>query len=139
MTKQRQRERKRRRQAEARKAISGGPWRAEAEAVRLQIMFGHKKHYSNREIEEVRKQLAKDQAKDQRLDEVTNARLAVKFGHKEDYSDWEYDALNEELAQAGLDHEAMEDPDAVEAVYKKLAEAEEKRRAIPAAEPSTVS
>ena len=47
-------------------------------------------------------------------------RLVVKFGDKKRYSDSEYDAIYEELVVAGLDDEARRDPDAIEAVYKKL-------------------
>jgi hypothetical protein len=57
---------------------------------------------------------------EQRLLEIEDMRLVVKFGDKKRYSDSEYEAIYEELVAAGLDDEAKRDPDAIEAVYKKL-------------------
>jgi hypothetical protein len=57
---------------------------------------------------------------EQRLLEIEDIRLVVKFGDKKRYSDSEYEAIYEELVAAGLDDEAKRDPDAIEAVYKKL-------------------
>jgi hypothetical protein len=52
-------------------------------------------------------------------------RLVVKFGEKKRYSDQECQAIYQELVEAGLDDEAMRDPDAIEAVYKNLNAADE--------------
>ena len=56
----------------------------------------------------------------QRLLEIEDARLVVKFGDKRRYSDREREAIRQELVAAGLDDVARRDPDAVEAVFKKL-------------------
>ena len=56
----------------------------------------------------------------QRLIEIEDMRLAVKFGDKRRYSDREREAIRQELVAAGLDDVARRDPDAVEAVFKKL-------------------
>jgi hypothetical protein len=56
----------------------------------------------------------------QQLLEIEDMRLVVKFGEKKRYSDREYEAINEELVEARLDDEAKRDPDAIEAVFKKL-------------------
>jgi hypothetical protein len=72
---------------------------------------------------------------EQRLLEIEDMRLVVKFGEKRRYSDREREAIYE----AGLDDEAIRDPDAIEAVYRKLNaadEAEAARRALGG--PSTV-
>jgi hypothetical protein len=58
--------------------------------------------------------------KQQRLLEIEEMRLVVKFGEKKRYSEEEYEAIYEELVEAGLDDEARRDPDAIEAVFKKL-------------------
>jgi hypothetical protein len=42
-----------------------------------------------------------------------------KFGDKKRY-DGEYDIIYDELVEAGLDDEARRDPDAIEAVFRKL-------------------
>jgi hypothetical protein len=55
-----------------------------------------------------------------RLLEIEDARLVVKFGDKRRYSDREREAIRQELVVAGLDDAARRDPDAVEAVFKKL-------------------
>jgi hypothetical protein len=52
-------------------------------------------------------------------------RLVVKFGEKKRYSDREYEAIYQELVEVGLDNKAMRDPDAIEAVFKKLNAADE--------------
>ena len=60
-------------------------------------------------------------------------RLVVKFGDKKRYSDQECQAIYQELVDAGLDDEARRDPDAIEAVFKKLNaddEAEAARREL---------
>jgi hypothetical protein len=57
---------------------------------------------------------------EQRLFEVEDARLVVKFGDKKRYSDEEREAIYQELVAAGLDDEARRDPDAIEAVFKRL-------------------
>jgi hypothetical protein len=57
---------------------------------------------------------------EQRLLEIEDARLVVRFGEKKRYSDREYEAIYQELVEAGLDDEAWDDPDAIEAVFKKL-------------------
>ena len=61
----------------------------------------------------------------QRLLEIEEMRLVVKFGDKKRYSDQEYEAIYQELVEAGLDDEARRDPDAIEAVFKKLNAADE--------------
>jgi hypothetical protein len=69
----------------------------------------------------------------QRLLEIEEMRLVVKFGDKKRYSDREYEAIYRELVEAGLDDEAWDDLDALEAVFRKLNavdEAEAARRAI---------
>jgi hypothetical protein len=76
---------------------------------------------------------------EQRLLEIEDMRLVVKFGEKRRYSDRECEAIYEELVAAGLDDEAIRDPDTIEAVYRKLNaadEAEAARRALGG--PSTV-
>jgi hypothetical protein len=52
-------------------------------------------------------------------------RLVVKFGDKKRYSDQEREAIYQELVEAGLDAAARRDPDAIEADFKKLNEADE--------------
>ena len=67
----------------------------------------------------------------QRLLEIEDMRLVVKFGEKKRYSDQECQAIYQELLEAGLDEEARRDPDAIEAVFRKLnadEEAETARR-----------
>ena len=69
----------------------------------------------------------------QRLVEIEDMRLVVKFGEKKRYSDQECQAIYQELVDAGLDDEARRDPDAIEAVFKKLNaddEAEAARREL---------
>jgi len=61
----------------------------------------------------------------QRLLEIEDMRLVVKFGEKKRYSDQECQAIYQELVDAGLDDEARRDPDAIEAVFKKLNAADE--------------
>jgi hypothetical protein len=61
----------------------------------------------------------------QRLLEIEEMRLVVKFGDKKRYSDLEYEAIYQELIEARLDDEARRDPDAIEAVFKKLNAADE--------------
>jgi hypothetical protein len=61
----------------------------------------------------------------QRLLEIEDTRLVVKFGDKKRYSDREHEAIYQELVEAGLDDEAWDDPDAIEAVFKRLNEADE--------------
>jgi hypothetical protein len=61
----------------------------------------------------------------QRLLEIEDMRLVVKFGEKKRYSDQECQAIYQELVEAGLDDEARRDPDAIEAVFKKLNAADE--------------
>jgi hypothetical protein len=61
----------------------------------------------------------------QRLLEIEDMRLVTKFGDKKRYSDQEYEAIYQELVEAGLDDEARRDPDAIEAVFKKLNIADE--------------
>ena len=62
---------------------------------------------------------------EQRLLEIDDMRLVVKFGEKRRYSDSEHEAIYQELVEAGLNHEAMRDHDAIEAVYKNLNAADE--------------
>ena len=57
---------------------------------------------------------------EQRLLEIEDMRLVVKFGDKKRYSDRECEAICQELIEAGLNNEAMRDPDAIEAVFRKL-------------------
>jgi hypothetical protein len=67
----------------------------------------------------------------QRLLEIEDMRLVIKFGEKKRYSDQECQAIYQELLEAGLDEEARRDPDAIEAVFRKLnadEEAETARR-----------
>jgi len=64
----------------------------------------------------------------QRLVEIEDMRLVVKFGEKKRYSDQECQAIYQELVEAGLD-EARRDPDAIEALFKKLNAADEAERA----------
>jgi hypothetical protein len=61
----------------------------------------------------------------QRLLEIEEMRLVVKFGEKKRYSDQECQAIYQELVDAGLDDEARRDPDAIEAVFRKLNAADE--------------
>ena len=56
----------------------------------------------------------------QRLLEIEDMRLVVKFGEKKRYSDQECQAIYQELVEAGLDEEARRNPDAIEAVFRKL-------------------
>ena len=56
----------------------------------------------------------------QRLLEIEDMRLVVKFGEKKRYSDQECQAIYQELIEAGLDDEARRNPDAIEAVFRKL-------------------
>ena len=56
----------------------------------------------------------------QRLLEIEDMRLVIKFGEKKRYSDQECQAIYQELVEAGLDDEARCNPDAIEAVFKKL-------------------
>jgi hypothetical protein len=56
----------------------------------------------------------------QRLIEIEEMRLVVKFGDKKRYSDRECEAIYQELVEAGLDDEAWDDLDAIEAVFRKL-------------------
>ena len=56
----------------------------------------------------------------QRLLEIEDMRLVVKFGEKKRSSDQECPAIYQELVEAGLDDEARRNPDAIEAVFKKL-------------------
>jgi len=65
----------------------------------------------------------------QRLLEIEDLRLVVKFGDKKGYSDQECQAIYQELVEAGLDDEARRDPDAIEALFKKLNAADEAERA----------
>jgi hypothetical protein len=65
----------------------------------------------------------------QRLVEIEDMRLVVKFGEKKRYSDQECQAIYQELVEAGLDDEARRDPDAIEALFKKLNAADEAERA----------
>jgi hypothetical protein len=70
---------------------------------------------------------------EQRLLEIEDMRLAVKFGNKRRFSAREREAIYQELVDAGLDDEARRDPDAIEAVFKKLNandEAEAVKRAL---------
>jgi hypothetical protein len=62
---------------------------------------------------------------EQRLLEIEEMRPVVKFGDKKRYSDREYEAIYQELVEAGLDDEAWDDPNAIEAVFKKLNAADE--------------
>jgi hypothetical protein len=57
---------------------------------------------------------------EQRMLKIEDARLVVKFGDKRRYSDQEREAIYAELVEAGLDDEARRDPDAIEAVFRKL-------------------
>ena len=57
---------------------------------------------------------------EQRLLEIEDMRLVVKFGEKKRYSDQECQAIYQELVEAGLDEEARRNPDAIEAVFRKL-------------------
>jgi hypothetical protein len=61
----------------------------------------------------------------QRLLEIEDMRLVVKFGEKKRYSDHECQAIYQELIEAGLNNDAMRDPDAIEAVFRKLNAADE--------------
>jgi hypothetical protein len=62
---------------------------------------------------------------EQRLLEIEEARLVVKFGDKKHYSGRQYEAIYAELVEAGLDDKARRDPDAIEAVFRKLNAADE--------------
>ena len=57
---------------------------------------------------------------EQRLLEIEEMRLVVKFGDKKRYSDREYEAIYQELVEAGLDDEAWDDLDAIEAVFREI-------------------
>jgi hypothetical protein len=72
-----------------------------------------------------RRQAEFDHAGQQRLLEIEEMRLVVKFGDKKRCSDQECQAIFQELVDAGLDDEAIRDPDAIEAVFKKLNAADE--------------
>jgi hypothetical protein len=63
-----------------------------------------------------------------RMTELEDMRLAVKFGKKDEYSDWEIETVCEELSLVGLNAEES-DLDAVEALFKKLNDADEAARA----------
>jgi hypothetical protein len=65
----------------------------------------------------------------QRLLEIEDMRLVVKFGEKKSYSDRECQAIYQELVEAGLEDEARHNPDAIEAVFKKLNADDEAERA----------
>jgi len=65
----------------------------------------------------------------QRLLEIEDMRLVVKFGEKKRYSNQECQAIYQELIEAGLDDEARRNPDAIEAVFKKLNADDEAERA----------
>jgi hypothetical protein len=56
----------------------------------------------------------------QRRLEIEEMRLVVKFGNKNRYSDQEYEAIYQELVEAGLDAEAWDNLDSIEAVFRKL-------------------
>ena len=56
----------------------------------------------------------------QRWLEIEDMRLVVKFGEKKCYSDQECQAIYQELVEAWLDDEVRRNPDAIEAVFKKL-------------------
>jgi hypothetical protein len=56
----------------------------------------------------------------QRLLKIEEMRLVVKFGDKKRYSDCECEAIYQELVEAGLDDEAWDDLDTIEAVFRKL-------------------
>jgi hypothetical protein len=62
---------------------------------------------------------------EQRLLEIEDMRLVVKFGEKRRYSDRECQAIYQELIEAGLNNDAMRDPDAIAAVFRKLNAADE--------------
>jgi SOS response regulatory protein OraA/RecX len=64
-----------------------------------------------------------------RLLEIEDARLAIKFGDKKRYSNQENEAIRQELIAAGLDDEERRDPDAIEAVFRKLNEIDEVAKA----------
>jgi hypothetical protein len=66
---------------------------------------------------------------EQRRLEIEEMRLVVKFGDKKRYSNREYEAIYQELVEAGLDDEAWDDLDAIEAVLKKLNAVDEAERA----------
>ena len=57
------------------------------------------------------------------MTELEDMRLAVKFGKKDEYSDWEIETVCEELSLVEINGEAS-DLDAVEALFKKLNEAD---------------
>jgi hypothetical protein len=56
----------------------------------------------------------------QRLLEIEDMRLVIKFGEKKRYSDQDCQAIYQELVEAGLDDDARRNPDAIEAVFRKL-------------------
>jgi hypothetical protein len=64
---------------------------------------------------------------ERRMSDLEKMRLAAKFGKKDEYSDWECKAMFEELERAGLNEEGS-DLDAIEALFKKLNEADEAAR-----------
>jgi hypothetical protein len=53
----------------------------------------------------------------------------VKFGDKKRYSVREYMAIYQELVDAGLDDEDRRNPDAIEAVFRRLNAADEAKAA----------
>ena len=63
---------------------------------------------------------------ERRMSELEDMRLAGKFGKKDEYSDWEIETVCEELSLVEINGEAS-DLDAVEALFKKLNEADEAR------------
>ena len=71
---------------------------------------------------------------ERRRQELDHMRLAVKFGEKDEYSIEEYKAVWDELRLVGLDEEDS-DLDAVEALFKKLNEADEAAKARSTATP----
>jgi hypothetical protein len=64
--------------------------------------------------------------RERRMTELEDMRLAGKFGKKDEYSVWEIEAMIEELQVAGL-NEDDSDLDAIEALFKKLNEADAAR------------
>ena len=63
---------------------------------------------------------------ERRMSELEDMRLAGKFGKKDEYSVCEIEAMIEELQVAGL-NEDDSDLDAIEALFKKLNEADAAR------------
>ena len=64
--------------------------------------------------------------RERRMTELEDMRLAGMFGKKDEYSVWEIEAMIEELQVAGL-NEDDSDLDAIEALFKKLNEADAAR------------